>query len=122
MPFPLAAEFAALATARDAFVSKATKTSRPLAIWGAAGKGSAVAFALTQAGVQDLVAIDVDPAKHGKFMEGSGVQVINPEVALRRLAPESQVIVVNPNHVTDVARHVGDSLQVIAATAWSDPV
>ena len=68
-------------------------------IWGAGSKG--VAF-LSTLGLADEVAcaVDVNPAKHGMFMPGSGHEIVAPE-RLRELRP-STVVVMNPVYAAEI--------------------
>ena len=72
-------------------------TGLRVALWGAAGKGIILAHALTQAGAEVSFAVDADPARQGKFMDVSGVEVIAPEEAIARLT-DHELVVCNPNH------------------------
>jgi SAM-dependent methyltransferase len=68
-------------------------------IWGAGSKG--VGF-LSALGLGDEVAfaVDVNPAKHGMFMSGTGHEIIAPE-RLREIGP-STVVVMNPAYVDEI--------------------
>jgi hypothetical protein len=81
---------------------------RRVALWGAAGKGIILAHALTQAGAEVSFAVDADPARQGKFMDVSGVEVIAPEAAIDRLT-DHELVVCNPNHRRAVRELVGRS-------------
>ncbi len=68
-------------------------------IWGAGSKG--VGF-LSTLELSDEVAcaVDINPAKHGTFMAGTGHEVVGPE-SLRDIRP-SLVIVMNPVYADEV--------------------
>ena len=68
-------------------------------VWGAGSKG--VGF-LSMLGVADEVtcAVDVNPAKHGMFLPGTGHEVVAPE-RLRDVRPEI-VVVMNPSYTDEV--------------------
>jgi hypothetical protein len=68
-------------------------------IWGAGSKG--VGF-LSTLGLADEVAcaVDVNPAKHGMFMPGTGHEIIAPE-QLRQIQP-SIVVVMNPAYAAEI--------------------
>jgi hypothetical protein len=72
----------------------------PVAIWGAGAKG--VSFALMMNSEAKLIdaAIDINPAKQGGFLPGSGLEVISPEAAVKR--GMSTVIIMNPNYHDEV--------------------
>jgi hypothetical protein len=68
-------------------------------IWGAGSKG--VAF-LSMLGLADEVAfaVDVNPAKHGMFMPGTGHEIVAPE-RLTEIRP-GVVIVMNPVYADEI--------------------
>ena len=68
-------------------------------IWGAGSKG--VGF-LSTLGLADEVAaaVDVNPAKHGMFMPGTGHEIVAPE-RLRELRP-GIVVVMNPAYADEI--------------------
>jgi SAM-dependent methyltransferase len=69
-------------------------------IWGGGSKG--VAF-LSMLGVADEIdcAVDVNPAKHGKFMPGTGHEIVSPD-RLEDLRPDL-VVVMNPAYADEIA-------------------
>jgi hypothetical protein len=110
--FELASGLTSLLQERERFLSYAAAQDAPLAVWGAAGKGIVLAHAMTDAGVQDLVAIDADPRRAGQHMEVSGVEILSPAAARERLPGETVVLVSNPNHLPDVERWVDGQWRV----------
>ena len=117
-PFDLEDEFVGLWASRERSLDRWATLDQPLAIWGAAGKGAAIAHALVEAGIEQLIAIDADPDKSGMFMEGSGVEVFSPASSLDYMKQGTQMIVANPNHLTDVRDYVAGRFLVTAASAW----
>lgn len=99
----LAAEFPARVAEIRArwtdFLREHSSAGRRVAIWGGGSKG--VSF-LTTNGFGDEVAqvIDINPYKQGKFLPGTGHQVIGPE-ALKEAAPDV-VIVMNRIYLAEV--------------------
>lgn len=71
-----------------------------MVIWGAGAKG--VTFANTLSIHPDTIGyvVDVNPRKQGKFIPGTGQQIISPD-ALKTLKPEI-VWVMNPNYVQEI--------------------
>ena len=86
---------------------------RPLALWGAAGKGIVLAHALVTAGVDVVGAVDADPLRHNLFMEASGIEIMSPERAVATLSAETLVLVCNPNHLTPIRERVAGNWDVI---------
>lgn len=74
-------------------------------LWGGGSKG--VGF-LTTLGVDAEVdaVVDINPYKHGKFMPGSGHQVVGPET-LRERKPDV-VILMNPIYHDEVAQQLSE--------------
>lgn len=72
------------------------------AIWGGASKG--VIFSLLKARVGQSVSmvIDINPAKQGKYLAGTGLQVQSPKQAIRLLAPGSTIYVMNSNYIEEI--------------------
>lgn len=76
---------------------------KTVAIWGASSK--AVGF-LAATGVSDAidVVVDINPAKHGRYLPGSAHRVIAPS-ELPRVAPDV-VIAMNPIYVPEITAEV----------------
>lgn len=74
-------------------------------IWGAGSKG--VGF-LSTLGVADEVtnAVDVNPAKHGMHMPGTGHEIVSPD-RLREIRPRV-VIVMNPAYEDEIAHELSE--------------
>lgn len=83
----------------------------PIALWGAGAKG--VNFALMvdpQAELIDHV-VDINPAKQGKYLPGSGVAVLSPVLAAQRDA--RTIYVMNPNYMDEI-RAIADKVGIAA--------
>lgn len=101
---------------RTRVLRDAVDAGRPIAIWGAAGKGQVLCHALVRAGVSDVLAIDADRQRWGQHLELSGVEVIAPGAVVDRCADRA-VWVANPNHLPSVTRflaHAGLDGPVVA--------
>ena len=87
------------------FLRKHSSAGRRVAIWGGGSKG--VSF-LTTNGFGDEVAqvVDINPYKQGKFLPGTGHQVIGPE-ALKEAAPDV-VIVMNRIYLAEVGAQLAE--------------
>lgn len=48
--------------------------------------------------------IDINPAKQGKYLPATGIQVRSPEQALQQLPPGSTVFVMNSNYLDEIKR------------------
>lgn len=76
---------------------------RRRAIWGAGAKGVMFAHHMTQAGVAFGHLIDINPAKQGKFIPGTGHGVLAPRDAMARMSAGDLVYVMNPNYLDEIA-------------------
>lgn len=110
VPYPYADRLDRVLAIRDRTLAAAV--GRPLAIWGAAGKGIVLAHALVSAGAELLAAIDADPGRHGHHLEVSGLEVLPPDTAAGHLPADTTILVCNPNHLDAVRQAVGERWQV----------
>lgn len=71
-----------------------------IGIWGAASKGVTFSLIADAAGNGVDFAIDLNPAKQGRYMPGSSVAITSPEDA--QLNENDTVIVMNPNYIDEI--------------------
>ncbi len=83
-------------------------------VWGAASKG--VIFSLLRARQNSPVSaiIDINPAKHGKYIAGTGLLINSPESILPELADGSVIFVMNSNYLAEIRKMSGDRFRYIA--------
>jgi SAM-dependent methyltransferase len=93
----------------------AASSARSRAVWGAAAKGVMFSHHLTKRGVSLDFAIDINPAKQGKYLAGSALPVLTPEQGLARLAPGDDVFVMNSNYIAEISAWGGSGLNYIPA-------
>lgn len=72
------------------------------AIWGGASKGVIFALLMQRAGAKINTVIDINPAKHGKFLAVTGLKVYSPEEGLQGLVPGSNIFVMNSNYLAEI--------------------
>lgn len=74
-------------------------------VWGSGSKG--VSF-LTTLGIRDEVShvVDINPYKHGKFMAGTGHEIV-PPAALKEIKPDL-VVAMNPIYVDEIQRDLDE--------------
>lgn len=106
----------AVTAAREAWTNRLghlRQDGRKVVIWGAGSKG--VGF-LATLGLSDEIAcaVDINPAKHGMFMPGTGHEIVAPE-RLTELSPDL-VIVMNPAYAGEIQADL-DRLGVSAELA-----
>ena len=58
-------------------------------------------------------AIDINPAKQGKFLGGSSLLVLSPDAGLARLSTGDSVFVMNSNYINEIADLGGNSLNYV---------
>jgi hypothetical protein len=76
-----------------------------LAIWGSGSKCVSLVSSLDLSpgpGSEPVAVVDINPHKHGKFLAGSGLEIVSPD-ALRALRPE--VVLVMNSIYSDEIRH-----------------
>lgn len=74
-----------------------------IVLWG--GGSKAVAF-LTTVGLRDAVVVDINPAKQGTFLPGSGAPIFDP--AELRERDVSLVVVMNPIYLAEIESQLED--------------
>ena len=79
-------------------LSKAKK----IAVWGAASKGVIYSLHAMRNGIPIDCAIDVNPAKHGKYLPVTGIPVLSPEVACKSLPKSTFVVIMNSNYSEEI--------------------
>lgn len=57
---------------------------------------------MERAGAKIDAVVDVNPAKHGKFLPGTGLQVSSPEQAMQQLPDRAIVFVMNGNYLQEI--------------------
>ena len=72
------------------------------AIWGGASKGVIFALYMQRAGVNIDLVIDINPAKQGKYIAGSGLKVSSPEEGIKALQAGDDVFVMNSNYFQEI--------------------
>ena len=74
------------------------------AVWGGASKGVIFTLLKARAGYSVDSVIDINPAKQGKYLAATGIQVQAPEQALPLLPPGATVFVMNSNYLGEIKR------------------
>ena len=74
------------------------------AVWGGASKGVIFTLLKSRAGYTVDAVIDINPAKQGKYLAATGIQVQSPEQALTQLPPGSTIFVMNSNYLEEIKK------------------
>ena len=83
---------------------------KPIGIYGTAGKGIIFGDAINQTGITGIFGIDENNCYWGKFMEGSGIEILGPQAPL---PSDSKIIVMNPRHYDQSLLSLGKSFEII---------
>lgn len=77
-------------------------TDRPAVVWGGASKGVIFSLLRCRAGFPVQAVIDINPAKQGKFLPGTGLKVESPEEVLPRLERGAPIFIMNSNYLEEI--------------------
>jgi SAM-dependent methyltransferase len=91
----------------DAAISKPAQIVAPKVIWGGASKGVIYALLRQRAGFPVERVIDINPAKQGYFLPGTGLQICSPANGLAGLPHGTTILVMNPNYLPEVQQIAG---------------
>ena len=74
----------------------------PRVIWGGASKGVIFALFMERAGTPIDTVIDINPAKQGRYLAGTGLRVQSPDKAMAHLPDGADVFVMNSNYLREI--------------------
>ncbi len=89
------------------------RSMRKSAIWGGASKGVIFALFMQRANTPIDLIIDINPAKQGKYIAGSGLRVESPGKALELLMPGADIFVMNSNYLPEIMEMSGKQYNYI---------
>ncbi|MBA3013161.1 MAG: methyltransferase domain-containing protein [Proteobacteria bacterium] len=78
------------------------KTKTKSVIWGGASKGVIFAIFMERAGINFDFVIDINSAKQGKYLPGTGMRVHSPEDVISRLDTFTDIFVMNSNYLDEI--------------------
>ena len=84
-------------------LAAARADGRTVAVWGAGSKGVAFLTAVARAG-DVAYAVDVNPYKQGKYLAGTGHEVLGPDDLVDR--PPDLVVAMNPVYLDEIRREL----------------
>ena len=76
--------------------------NRPCVIWGGASKGVIFALLKSRKHQKFNFAVDINPAKQGKYLPLTALKVYSPKLAMQSLPSDSVVYVMNSNYLDEV--------------------
>lgn len=89
----------------------AKDNSNAAIIWGGASKGVIYSLFLEREGIPIERVIDINPAKQGRFLPGSGLRVLSPDEGLADVPDGTVIHVMNPNYLEEIRRMAGSRFQ-----------
>ncbi len=98
----------------DYYASKLRMQKTNATIWGGATKGVIFAILLERAGTKINTIIDINPAKQGKYVAGTGIQINSPSQVIDTIPRGSDVFVMNGNYLNEINDIVQARLNLIA--------
>jgi len=93
-----------------------TRDGKKVVMWGAGARGSSFLNMLNATTDQIEYAVDISPRKHGKYMGGTGQQIVAPK-DLEQLKPDV-IILTNPIYETEIkdfAKSIGLESEFLVA-------
>ncbi len=85
-----------------------SSAKNPCAIWGGASKGVIFALLKGRNGQPIDIVIDINPAKQGKYLAATGLQVFSPSQALALLPVGSTLYIMNSNYMKEI-KHMSNN-------------
>ncbi len=80
-------------------------------VWGAASKGVIFTLLILRRGqIRPDLVIDINPAKQGKYMPLTGLQILSPREALAQVADRDTIFVMNSNYFEEIKSLAGDDV------------
>jgi SAM-dependent methyltransferase len=88
-------------------LEESERDNKRVVLWGAGSKG--VTF-MNMLNVKDRISyvVDINPRKHGKYIAGTGQEIVSPE-SLRDYNPD-YIIVMNPIYLNEIKDYVNNQL------------
>jgi Methyltransferase domain/C-methyltransferase C-terminal domain len=82
-------------------LDKRIRQTRDVFVWGAGAKGVTFSNLLNRMGIPIQAIIDINPAKQQRFCGGSGIPIISPAMAVRKIF-NADVFVMNPVYLAEI--------------------
>ncbi len=83
------------------------------AVWGGASKGVIFSLFMERAGALPRMVVDINPAKQGKYLAATGLQVQTSEWAMEVLPAGSEIFVMNRNYLPEIKQSTGSKFSYI---------
>ncbi|MDC0343675.1 class I SAM-dependent methyltransferase [bacterium] len=86
-------------------------------VWGGASKGVIYSLLRKRAEHPVRAVIDINPAKQGKYLAGTGLRVNAPDEVLPNLPPMARIMIMNPNYSEEIKAMAGIALTYVEVGA-----
>jgi len=83
-------------------------------IWGGASKGVIFSLLKMRQGKTFRFAIDINPAKQGKYLPSSGLRVCSPEEGMKEINPTDVIYVMNSNYMDEIHQYTNGKNRLIS--------
>lgn len=92
---------------------KPVSAAADCAIWGAASKGVIFALMMERMGTRITRMIDINPSKQGKFVPGTGIEVLSPDEGTAELPAGATIYVMNSNYLEEIRQMSHDRFSYV---------
>jgi len=75
---------------------------KSVAVWGGASKGVIFCLLMQRLGIEIDSVIDINPAKQGKYLAGTGILVQSPVEGIKKLPQGANIFVMNSNYLGEI--------------------
>lgn len=89
----------------------------PRVVWGGASKGVIFSLLMERAGFPVDAIIDINPAKQGLYVAGTGLRVSSPQEVLPILMHGAPIYIMNSNYLEEIRRLTQDRFTYIGVDA-----
>lgn len=87
--------------------ARLSDSGRRHVVWGAGAKGVMFSAHVLKNGGHIDFAIDINPAKHDKFLAASGIPVLDPERGIQKLAAGDTIFIMNSVYAHEIKARAG---------------
>lgn len=77
-------------------------------VWGASSKGVIFSIYMARHGIELGFAVDINPAKQGRYLASTGLMVKSPEHAFREMSEGDRIFIMNSNYLSEIVACSGN--------------
>lgn len=82
-------------------------------VWGGASKGVIFSLFMQRAGARIDCVVDINPAKQGRYLPGTGLRVVSPGEMLAQTPAGSDIYVMNGNYLSEIRQMTQDKFNYL---------